>query len=86
MGEDLVTSADERRYRRVLRLLPANYRDYWGEDMVTAYMGDGGTPSGGRSLAEQISVVSLAVRLRLNGSHASWRSMGSTRSPSESPT
>jgi hypothetical protein len=28
----------ERNYRRVLRLLPANYRQFWEEDMVSAYL------------------------------------------------
>lgn len=28
----------ERRYRRVLRLLPGYYRDRWEEDMVAAFL------------------------------------------------
>jgi hypothetical protein len=71
MGGDLVTSAVERRYRRILRLLPASYRENWAEDMVTAYMEQ--ASSGRRTWAERLSVVWLAVRLRLNGAHASPR-------------
>jgi hypothetical protein len=28
----------ERRYRRVLRLLPGYYREQWEEDMITAFL------------------------------------------------
>jgi hypothetical protein len=72
------------RYRFVLRLLPADYRQEWEEDMVaafldsmdtgdpetTAYLADHGRPS----LSEVASIVSLAVRLRLGGADASPRS------------
>jgi hypothetical protein len=67
----------EERYRRVLRLLPRQYRQAWADDMVaaflesmqstdpetTAYLRDYGRPS----VAEVASVGSLAVRLRLGG-------------------
>lgn len=61
----------ERRYRRVLRLLPVGYRRTWEEDMVTTFLqsSDQGRPR----LVERLSVVGLAVRLRLNGSHATPR-------------
>ncbi|QXV55757.1 hypothetical protein [Amycolatopsis sp. TNS106] len=67
----------EDRYRRVLRLLPASYRQAWEEDMVATFLqseqpedtedaefaADYGRPS----LPEVASVVALAVRLRLGG-------------------
>ncbi|MTK01877.1 hypothetical protein [Micromonospora sp. CP22] len=73
----------EERYRTLLRLLPAGYRQEWEDDMVaaflesmdtgdpetTAYLADYGRPS----LSEAASIVSLAVRLRL-GADASPRS------------
>ncbi|MFU8875781.1 hypothetical protein [Micromonospora sp. SL4-19] len=74
----------EERYRLVLRLLPAAYRQQWEDDMVAAfldsmdnddpetaaYIADYGRPS----LAEIASIVSLAVRLRLGGPDAPARS------------
>lgn len=65
----------EGRYRRVLRLLPASYRQAWEEEMVatfletmesddpeqTSYLADYGRPS----WSEVASVVRLAVRLRV---------------------
>lgn len=70
----------EDRYRRVLRLLPASYRQAWEEDMVATFLeseqpedaeeaefaADHGRPS----WAEVASVVALAVRLRLGGDGA----------------
>jgi hypothetical protein len=67
----------ERRYRRVLRLLPGWYREQWEEDMVAAFL-DGwltGDPeadeyiskAAGPSTAEVASVVGLAIRLHLGG-------------------
>lgn len=68
-----MTSPAERRYRDVLRLLPAGYRANWEEDMVTAYLQS--SPTDRPGLSERLSVVWLALRLRLNGSHASPRAM-----------
>jgi hypothetical protein len=65
----------ERRYRRLLRVLPPAYRVAWQEEMVTTflesmrtgdperdeYLADYGRPS----VSEAASVVSLAIRLRL---------------------
>jgi hypothetical protein len=62
----------ERNYRRVLRLLPAGYRQLWEEDMVSAYL-DKVADSPRRSAGEWLAVAWLALRLRLNGSHASRR-------------
>jgi len=67
----------ERRYRRVLRLLPGWYRQQWEQDMVAAFL-DGWltgdpeadeyiTKAAGPSWAEVASVASLAVRLYLGG-------------------
>jgi hypothetical protein len=67
----------ERRYRRVLRLLPGWYRQRWEQDMVAAFL-DGwltGDPeadeyiawAAGPSWAEVASVAGLAARLRLRG-------------------
>ncbi|WP_216209182.1 hypothetical protein [Amycolatopsis aidingensis] len=70
----------ERRYRRVLRLLPAFYRREWEEDMVATFLltaqpsdleeaefaADYGRPS----WPEVASVLALAVRLRLGGAGA----------------
>jgi hypothetical protein len=65
----------EDRYRRVLRLLPAGYRQVWQEDMVAAFLastatGDPETDEyladyGRPGLAEVASVAALAARLRL---------------------
>jgi hypothetical protein len=66
----------ERRYRRVLRLLPPGYRRRWEEDMVAAFMegAHASNPnSDGVPVAERLSVMSLAVRTRLSGSHATPR-------------
>jgi hypothetical protein len=67
----------ERRYRRVLRLLPGWYRDKWEQDMVAAFLdswltGDSEadayiTRAAGPSWAEVASVAGLAVRLHLAG-------------------
>jgi hypothetical protein len=67
----------ERRYRRVLRLLPGWYRERWEQDMVAAFLdswltGDPAadeyiSKAGGPSGAEVASVIGLAVRLHLGG-------------------
>ena len=74
----------EERYRFVLRLLPAAYRQEWEDDMVAAFLDsmDTGDPEttayaadyGRPSLSEVASIVSLAVRLRLGGADAPPRS------------
>jgi hypothetical protein len=67
----------EERYRRVLRLLPAYYRDKWEEDMVAAFL-DGwmtGDPDEDSVTMEYdrpgrrevVSVAGLAARLYLGG-------------------
>jgi len=73
----------ERRYRRVLRLLPGWYREQWEEDMVAAFLdswltGDEEadeyiTKAAGPGWAEIASVASLAVRLYLTGAGAPRR-------------
>jgi hypothetical protein len=73
----------ERRYRRVLRLLPGYYRVQWEEDMVAAFL-DGwltGDPEADEYIAkaaapgwaEVASVAGLAVRLYLGGASAPRR-------------
>jgi hypothetical protein len=67
----------ERRYRRVLRLLPGWYRQRWEQDMVAAFLdswltGDPAadeyiTWAAGPSWAEVASVARLAVQLHLGG-------------------
>jgi hypothetical protein len=67
----------ERRYRRVLRLLPGWYRQQWEQDMVAAFLdswltGDPETDKcvlefGKPGWAETASVAGLAVRLHLGG-------------------
>jgi hypothetical protein len=70
----------ETRYRSLLRLLPASYREQWEEQMVGTFL-DGmhaDHPDEADDLArfgrpprtEVVSVVSLAVRLRLGGADA----------------
>lgn len=58
----------ERRYRRVLRLLPPGYRAAWEEDMVSSFLDSGAdrVPWG-----ERLSVLALAIRLRTTGAYAS---------------
>ena len=73
----------ERRYRRVLRLLPGWYRRQWEEDMVAAFLDSWltGDPeadayiskAAGPSWAEVSSVVALAARLYLTGAGAPRR-------------
>jgi hypothetical protein len=64
----------EYRYRRVLRLLPAAYRETWEADMVSAFMDSvEGTARRGPSVGERLSVVRLAARLRLSGDKLSPR-------------
>jgi hypothetical protein len=67
----------ERRYRRVLRLLPGWYRAQWEQDMVAAFLDSWltGDPAAdeyisrvaGPGLAEVASVAGLAVRVHLGG-------------------
>jgi hypothetical protein len=67
----------ERRYRRVLRLLPGWYREQWEQDMVAAFLDSWltGDPAAdeyisraaGPGGAEVASVAGLAVRLHLGG-------------------
>jgi hypothetical protein len=74
----------ERRYRRVLRLLPAWYRDKWEQDMVAAFLDSWltGDPDADVAIGEFCrptwdevgSVVCLAARLRLGGTGAPRRS------------
>ncbi|GGQ48373.1 hypothetical protein [Couchioplanes azureus] len=77
-----MTSLLEERYRRVLRLLPADYRHAWEEDMVdtflqAAYDADPEDPEGveisSPGKAEVASIVALALRLRLGGAGAAPR-------------
>jgi hypothetical protein len=73
----------EQRYRRVLRLLPAYYRDTWEEDMVAAFLDSRltGDPAEDEAVlefckptwAEAASVAGLAVRLYLGGASAPRR-------------
>ena len=70
----------EERYRRVLRLLPASYRQVWEEDMVSAFLESGHTDDpetaefladyGRPSWPEVASIVVLAVRLRIGSAGA----------------
>ena len=67
----------ERRYRRVLRLLPGWYRQQWEQDMVAAFLDSWltGDPEDDEAIiefckpgwAEVASVARLAVRLHLGG-------------------
>jgi hypothetical protein len=70
----------ERRYRRLLRLLPASYRRAWEDDMVATFLA-GALPAdpedaeftadyGRPDRSEVASVVALAARLRLGGAGA----------------
>jgi hypothetical protein len=73
----------ERRYRRVLRLLPGWYRERWEEDMVAVFLDSWltGDPEADEyitraarpSLAEVASVAGLAVRLHLGGPRTARR-------------
>lgn len=74
----------EERYRRVLRLLPAWYREVWEEDMVATYLASVDTSDpddadyaadyGRPSWSEVASVVALAVQLRVGSAGAAPRS------------
>jgi hypothetical protein len=70
----------ERRYRGVLRVLPAGYRAAWEEDMVATFLASVHTDDpeeaeyaaefGRPGWSEVVSVLLLAVRLRLPGLRA----------------
>ncbi len=64
---DIGAGADvlEARYRRILTLLPAAYREHRGEEMISTLLD--GAPRGRRwpSLAELASLAALAIRLRV---------------------
>ena len=78
-----MSSALERRYRRVLRLLPGWYRVQWEEDMVGAFLDSWltGDPeadeyiskAAGPSSAEIASVLALAAALYFTGAGAPRR-------------
>ncbi|GAB1640577.1 hypothetical protein [Krasilnikovia sp. MM14-A1259] len=77
-----MSSLLEDRYRQVLRLLPADYRQAWEEDMVASFLEAAHTaapddPEGVEisrpTLAETASIAALAVRLRLGGAGAAPR-------------
>jgi hypothetical protein len=84
-----VSGSLERRYRRVLRLLPGWYRDMWEEDMVAAFLDNWltGDPkadeyiarAAGPGWAEVASVAGLAARLYLDGAGASRRRFAGSR-------
>jgi hypothetical protein len=73
----------ERRYRRVLRLLPGYYREQWEQDMVAAFLDSWltGDPEEDEAVlgfckptwAEVASVAGLAARLYLGGAGAPRR-------------
>jgi hypothetical protein len=73
----------ERRYRRVLRLLPGYYREQWEEDMAAAFLDSWltGDPEADEYIskaarpgwAETTSVAGLAARLYLGGAGAPRR-------------
>jgi hypothetical protein len=73
----------ERRYRRVLRLLPGWYREQWGEDMVATFLASWhtGDPDDDEfalefckpTWGEVASVAGLATRLYLGGAGLSRR-------------
>src|SRR5687767_11091284 len=70
-----MTSVLETRYRTLLRILPADYRAAWEEEMVATFLSGMATDDeeeaeylaefGRPSLSEVASVVGLAVRLRV---------------------
>jgi hypothetical protein len=77
----------ERRYRRVLRVLPADYRAKWEEDMVDTFLlarrpdhpdaefdAEFDAEYGRPSWTEMASVVGLAARVSLGGVYAPPRS------------
>lgn len=77
-------SALERRYRTVLRVLPTSYRVVWEQDMVDTLLESVATGDPDRDediaafgwpdAAEVVSILALAVRLRLGGVEAPARS------------
>ena len=74
----------EDRYRSVLRMLPASYREVWEEEMVSTFLestdtGDADEAEfradfGRPGLSEVASVAALAARLRFGGTDAGPRS------------
>jgi hypothetical protein len=57
----------ELRYRRVLRILPGAYRVSWEEEMVDTFLASAPPGASRPSAPEALSVLALAVRLRLGG-------------------
>jgi hypothetical protein len=59
-------------------VLPAGYRYQWEEEMVGAFMesaNPGDRPSSRPPVGERLSVLSLAARLRLHGTHTTQRGL-----------
>jgi hypothetical protein len=73
----------ERRYRSLLRVLPRPYRETWADDMVATFLQSMATDDvdgaefvaefGKPNWAEVVSVMALAIRLRLGGEGSSAR-------------
>ncbi|WP_030204329.1 hypothetical protein [Streptomyces sp. NRRL S-87] len=71
-----MTTLLEQRYRAVLRMLPADYRARWEEDMVDTYLcgvEEDEQELRRPSLAETASIAALAVRIRLGATGSSPR-------------
>lgn len=77
VGTERQPSTVERRYRSLLRVLPAAYRATWEEDMVATFLASMHSDDpeeaeliaelGRPGMAEVASVLALAVRLRIPG-------------------
>jgi len=73
----MTTTVLETRYRRLLRILPADYRAVWEDEMVATYLQSLATDDeetteyraefGWPAWSEVLSVAGLAVRLRVPG-------------------
>ncbi|HZP49767.1 hypothetical protein [Actinocrinis sp.] len=74
---DIGAGADvlEARYRRMLMLLPAAYREHRGEEMISTLLD--GAPEGRRwpSVAELASLAALAMRLRVGAQGGTRRAI-----------
>jgi hypothetical protein len=77
-----MTSLLEERYRRVLRLLPADFRHEWADDMAATFMARAyrsapedleGVEISSPRWPEMASIARLAIRLRLGGASAQPR-------------
>lgn len=76
-GADSGAGADvlEARYRLILMLLPATYREHRGEEMVSTLLDSATEGKRWPSIGEVASLATLAMRLRVGAPGGTWRAI-----------